>query len=93
MAKKASKKAKAAVKPAAPVAPHEGAQLTTDDLSSPGHDSTPTIAVCGAVRIRGLEVAKNLEATLRQGYIEISVAKQLIDLAKDLAPLLKGAKP
>lgn len=52
------------------------------------HDTTPTFQMSDAVKVRVGELNKAFEQALQQGYIESSVATQLLDLVKELLPLL-----
>lgn len=62
--------------------------LSPNDLETPQHDSTPTLPLCDEMKVRFSETAKELEAAKVQGYLEASAILKLLDLVRDLVPLL-----
>lgn len=63
-----------------------------DDSPMAGFDSTPTIAVPDAVKVRATELADSLNQAMIQGHIEANIVTQLLDLVKEFLPLLtKGS--
>jgi len=61
-------------------------------LEIEGHDSTPTIPLNEVQQQRCKELARQLESARVQGYIEANFALKLLDLARELLPLVPGLK-
>jgi len=53
-------------------------------------NTTPTIPLTDLQQIRFSEMAKELEIARTQGYVEANVMVKLLELAKEIVPLLKG---
>ena len=66
--------------------------MTDFPLGVEGHDSTPTIPMNDVQRQSAKEIAQELESARTQGYIEANVILKLLDLARDLLPMIPGLK-
>ena len=64
--------------------------LSPDEFESPKHDSTPTLPLTDAQKIRFSQAAKDLEQARIQGYVEANFALKLLDLVRELLPLVPG---
>ena len=62
--------------------------LDPSDLETPTHDSSPTLPIPDAVKVRCGELAEQLKAAKASGYVEANVVKQLFDLVNDLMPVV-----
>ncbi len=56
------------------------------------HDSTPTIPINDVQKQSAKDLARELELARTQGYIEANVILKLLDLARDLLPMIPGLK-
>ena len=59
-------------------------------LEVEGHDSAPTIPLNEVQQQRCKELARDLEKARVQGYVEANFAIRLLDLVRELLPLVPG---
>lgn len=67
------------------------APLDPSELQTPAHDSTPTMPIPDALRIRVGEGEIILAQVRTQGYIDAAAFLKLLDLVRDLGPIVLGA--